>query len=562
MRLRAASRSPLRLELLEDRLPPGQVAPVAAALVAGTGVALTGLLDEFVPKHQAAAAPTIRANTPDVATPTKEHTGILSKQSSSVIGAASPAQSESRTVQSPAAIESSGTPAALDGVGLVDLSPSGTTSAVYFTGVTSNSTQSAAVASNGSSNAKSATTVPSAASSAKQTAPTTGPVAPPPTPIDGSSIVQFAPLTTTNRNSPTMSGGWNPALRSILVMDDGSRWFAAETGGDVSTNTSMVYYKFGLTGWRPVGSVNLPAGIQQNMATITNGKVIYSYGCTRNTVIETYFDTTHPGFNRSTSNAITAGGVAITPGREANYVGAAWHNNTRIVWWTTVGANGTGGTWSHCFNSGRGWNGPVTISLGGYTDVGYVRAQFDEKNRLRMIGEAYSGEFPAGGRYLVSATLVLGNACAWTPIFPQTARSPLDLWREDGSVGTQYLYRVTPTKVGYSFGPKGAPKPVLFNALEARFISDADHLALVLGYQKSVEIRIVPRSQASAWIDWKSIAPIKVSLPKNLQTAGVSAIWNVDSSRQPYEPSQMEFAICGGYPARDNLIYDSVLNSL
>jgi hypothetical protein len=582
VRSRAVTRCQLRLETLEDRLPPGQAAPLATAVVAGPGAVLAGVLDDFVPSSARAPQAAVRANLAAKIAPTVNHKPVSAAGTATDVTTVKRVNSEKSPDATNALIsasEKATTTAGLDGIGIVDLSAGKTTSPIYFTAASASPASGSSPASRGETVTRSSrpesgstpapaarTPAPAGVSTLATTTPPMGPAPQaagpsPSTPPVGSVLLpQFAPLTTQNRNSPSMTGGWNPALRSVMIMDDGSRWFAAETGGDVQVNSSMVYYKFGLTGWRPVGSVMLPAGIQQNMATITNGRVIYSYGCTRTSVIETYFDTTKPGFNRTTSNAITAGGVAITPGREANYVGAAWHDNTRVVWWTTVGANGSGGTWSHAFNSGRGWNGPVTVGLGGYSDVGYVRAQFDERNRLHMIGEAYSGAFPAGGRYLVTATLVLGNACQWVPIFPAVARSPLDLWREDGSVGTQFLYRVSPTKIGYSFGPKGAPKPVFFNALEARFISDADHLALVTATMKFVEVRIVPRSAASAWIDWNAVPALKVPLPKTLQSAGVSAIWNVDSSRQPHEPPHLEFAICGGYPARDNLIYEAVIN--
>ena len=41
-------------------------------------------------------------------------------------------------------------------------------------------------------------------------------------------------------------------------------------------------------------------------------------------------------WNLATGNAIATRGRVINPGPAANYIGAAWHNNTRIVWWTSV----------------------------------------------------------------------------------------------------------------------------------------------------------------------------------------------------------------------------------
>jgi hypothetical protein len=361
-------------------------------------------------------------------------------------------------------------------------------------------------------------------------------------------------VTAANRNSATMSGGWNPALRGILIMKDGSRWFAAETGANTMVNSAMIYYRLGPTGWKAVGSVALPPGIQQNMATITNGRFIYAYGVTPGAVIETWFDTTRPRWNLATGNAIAAGGVALPPGAQANYVGAAWRNNTRIVWWTSVGSDGSGGQWAYAYNSGRGWNGPVVSGLGGYTDVGYVRARFDDLGRMHMIGEGYVGQYPAGHRYLMTATAVLGRACRWIPVLPAVARSPLDLWRTDGGA-TQFLYRIGPNRVGYSFGANVHAVPTEFKAMQARFISNGDQLGLVLGFKHWIEVRLVPLSAAAGPIDWASVAPITLPLPAAFKSAGVSAIWTADDSRQPYGSDRLEFAVCGGYPARDNLIY-------
>jgi hypothetical protein len=337
-------------------------------------------------------------------------------------------------------------------------------------------------------------------------------------------------------------------------MNDGSRWFAAETGTDTLVNSAMIYYRLGPSGWKAVGSVALPAGIQQNMATVTNGRIIYSYGCTRDSVVETWFDTAHPGWNRSTGNAITAGGQAINPGPQANYVGAAWHNNTRIVWWTSVGPDGSGGQWSYAYNSGRGWNGPVTSGLGGYNEVAYVRAQFDDRGWMRMVGEGYLGQFPAGQHYMMTGSLVLGRAARWVPVLPAVARSPLDFWRTD-SGATQYLFRVAGKRIGYSFGATAHSPPTVFKAMDARFISNGDRLGLVLGFKNSIEVRLVPLSAADGPIDWAAVTPITIPLPAAFKSAGVSAIWTANDSQQPHGSDRLEFAVCGGYPVRDNLIY-------
>lgn len=361
-------------------------------------------------------------------------------------------------------------------------------------------------------------------------------------------------ITAQNRNAATMMGGWNPALRSIMVMDDGSRWFAAEQGTDVSVNSTMIYYRLGEDGWQAAGSVVLPAGIQQNMATVTDGRTIYSYGIARNSVVETWFNTSKPGWNLSTGNTLVAGGSVIRPGSGSNYVGAAWHDDTRIVWWTSVGNNGAGGRWSYSYNQGSGWKSPIVSGLGGFNDVGYVRAQFDGESQIRMVGESYRGRYPFGEKYLSAATLTLGKPASWAPVLQQTAYTPMDIWQE-GSGSSQYLYRARNDQIGYSFGTGPAARTISFAALDGRFIADKDRLGLVLGYGNFLEVRIVDRSEATGFIDWNAIEPVRIGFPESLGTAGLSAIWNVDHSKQPNESNQLEFAIAGAYPSHDHLVY-------
>lgn len=380
------------------------------------------------------------------------------------------------------------------------------------------------------------------------------PVAPAPAAADPGADSVFL-LTSQNRRAHTMTGGWNPALRSILVMNDGSKWFAAERGNSVRVDSTMLYYRLGPTGWKAVGSVMLPRGVQQNMATITDGRFIFAYGCARNKVIETWFDTTKPGWNLNTSNALWAGGSVINPGPESNYIGAAWQDKTRIVWWTTVGPGGSGGTWTYTYNHGRGWNGPVVSGLGGYNSLGYVRAQFVGPSRLRMIGQDYLGGFPSGHRLVATTTFRLGNACQWTPRLLGKASTPLDQWQPDSTDGTQVLYRTYNHKTGYSFVSGKTATTTIFSAVQARFIVTDRYFGLVLGYKSYVEARFVPRAAATGFVDWNAVPPTTLPLPVALKSRGLSAIWSVDASKQPNASNQFEFAVCGGHPTCDRLIF-------
>jgi hypothetical protein len=182
----------------------------------------------------------------------------------------------------------------------------------------------------------------------------------------------------------------------------------------------------------------------------------------------------------------------------------------------------------------------------------------DDQGRLRLLGEAHVGLYPAGRFDVMEATLTPGVPVRWTRVLPGIAHSAVDLWPGAGSTN-HYLYRtdLLMDTVGYSYGPAGGPQTVTFPALEGRFVQAGDQLALVLAYQHSIEVRLVPLSEAAAGpIDWINVAPITIPLPAALDPpGGVSAIWTSDEGRQPHPSDRLEFAICGGFPTRDNLIY-------
>jgi hypothetical protein len=89
-----------------------------------------------------------------------------------------------------------------------------------------------------------------------------------------------ATLTDANRQyDNVMDGGWGSHLRAPMRNQNGDLFFAVDQGPDVNHNTSINYFKKTTTGWQQIGSLTLPAGIQQNMAHIMAGnRYIYSYG--------------------------------------------------------------------------------------------------------------------------------------------------------------------------------------------------------------------------------------------------------------------------------------------
>lgn len=365
-------------------------------------------------------------------------------------------------------------------------------------------------------------------------------------------------LTDVNRNSPTMMGGWGPHLRSLLTTSTGDEWFAAETGADVLHNTTMAYYRKNNLGWKMVGTVALHDGIQQNMASLSDGRFIYSYGVNpkHHWVMECWFDTLNPGFGQSTCNAI-----ALNTPEGANYVGAAIRaDGTRVVWWTVSNAL-AGGRFFYTYNHGGGWNGPVESGLGGYNDVGYVHANFDARGHLRLLGELYLGVYPTGTYQAAIALMVLGQNVGWRIL--DGALSPTDLWHDQSS-GTTHVLAAEKGGVGYyaverTAWPDPGPRLHFFkNAYRMRFAAGGDRLWLVRDSAREDRIHLyeLEASSLAHPIEWAGTFSTSVERPAGSERHHLSAIWTVDPAKNRVpSSSRLRFAVCGSSPDLDHLIW-------
>ena len=380
-------------------------------------------------------------------------------------------------------------------------------------------------------------------------------------------------LTSQNRDAPTMMGGWNPQLRSIFDMVDGKKWFAAESGHDVYHNTSMNYYRLDDGSWNKVGSVWISPGVQQNMATISDGKYLYSYGVNEATgwVMECTFNIEKPKLNLNSCNAILPGGVAvIAPG--SNYVGAAMRSDkTRIVWWTRVGGNGAGGTFSYTYNTaGKGWNGPVRGGLGGYTSLGYIAARFDKDNNLRMTGEMFVGSYPSGSFRAGVTRIKLGNAAVWHTTLREAQR-PADLYYDaelDKTyvlAGTQARGPLAKANIGlYEMTADTWLKPVtavknIPNTLRMRFAQYKNETVVIRDNAALGTVEIITLKDILAGPNVLDNSVPRISVPRPaavLQDQVLTAIWTTNPSMQLTSSTpSFSFAVCGAYPATDHNVW-------
>ncbi len=186
-----------------------------------------------------------------------------------------------------------------------------------------------------------------------------------------------------------MGGGWGPHTRSILYGEDGSKWFVHEQklpGDSVLVNPGLEYDRLDpQSGWKKVNTqlvkINTQLGpvVQQNMAHITDGKTIFSYGVNYykdpHELIECTFDIV-----TSTPRGcapVTIGGNVLQFGW-SNYVGAAIVPEGKLLWYTSPferpDSNYGNGSFSYLFNDGTGWKYVKSSALGAYDQLNYVRS--------------------------------------------------------------------------------------------------------------------------------------------------------------------------------------------
>jgi hypothetical protein len=235
-------------------------------------------------------------------------------------------------------------------------------------------------------------------------------------------------ITTNNRvyhSGGQMIGSWAPHLRGIMRNFNHDLFFVSDRGPSVWSNTAIDYYKKTSSGsWSLIGSQAHLPGIQQNTASLMIGnRFIFSYGIDTSPtryIEECYFDTVNPAYK--TCNVIYISGAPFSAAPNSNYIGAAVDTDgvTRIVWWTTVGANGGGGQWHYIYNFGGGWNGPVTSNLSGYNDFAYVYGTL-KNSRFIGVGQLFLGTYPTGTYQASMANFRLGEPLGLHLLFPKTS---------------------------------------------------------------------------------------------------------------------------------------------
>lgn len=363
-----------------------------------------------------------------------------------------------------------------------------------------------------------------------------------------------------------MSGGWGPHLRDFLAMDDGSRFFVIDSGPSVEKNTALHYLKRGASGgWRETAVLGLAPGIQQNMAHVTDGKAIYSYGVdvVSSTVRECALDTT--GESPSGCRTLASGGVPLRTLPSSNYVGAAIaRGGTRIVWWTSVGGDGGAGSFTYTWTAGRDWARPVTSPLVTRNDVGYVSADVAAAGDVLAAGQGWEGKYPAGRPVALVARFRLGERVVWSESLVG-ASSVQDLWRDEGSGIAHVVATLAHGGAGYFAFPATqhatvhAPLETFGSAYRLRFTKRGDDTALYLVRDDRARRKLVIHRKPSPTLGtaaWKGAVVAEIDYPyAGTGSDGLSALWVERPSKQLLPASAQWLGVCGEYPRKDDFIW-------
>jgi len=364
-----------------------------------------------------------------------------------------------------------------------------------------------------------------------------------------------------------MFGGWGPHLGHLVRASASSGagtslWFVddscAQTGGagvvcDVLDNHTLGYFEKTASGWQARGSVTLPAGIQQNTATLAGatGGVLHTYGVdVKNHVLRECSFATATGPTGCSALPFT-----LLP--SSNYLGAAIApNGSRLVWWTTV-VDGGGGSFHYVVDYGGGWNGPRSGGVGGYNDASYANIAFggDAPSRFTLHGQLVSGLAPNWGFVGAVGTgdLTTTDAVVWSTPFGAAADpvvSTNDIWTDPASDDTHLVARTQAGAAAYYHRPKGggwSVKPFLLPATyRARFVLSLNRLVLVYGPNAGgLAWRIAAPSArpAGSPVDWAKLPEHVLALPGDF--GAVQAIYPESPAYQKAPASGIHVALVG-----------------
>lgn len=348
-------------------------------------------------------------------------------------------------------------------------------------------------------------------------------------------------ITTKHRYDPgKMFGGWGPHLGHLVraPASDGAGttlWWvddhcaqAGDTGPvcDVLVNHSLGYVERVGGTWLERDVVALPAGIQQNTATIVGDDgVVRTFG------IDSAARVLHECTYEPALGPTGCAPLPFTLDPSSNYVGAAVSpQGHRLVWWTSV-VDGGGGSFHYLIDYGGGYNGPRSGGVGGYNDASYVNIAFGgaSPNAFTMHAQLVGGLAPSWtfhgvvgyGDMGTTDAVVFANALS--PPAGDEVVSTNDVWTDPATGDTHLVARADSGAAIYYHRPAGGswsgPVFSLPATYRARLFAEAGDLVLVYGPNAgglAHRVATVADRTVGIPIDWASLAETTIDLPDGL----------------------------------------------
>lgn len=371
-----------------------------------------------------------------------------------------------------------------------------------------------------------------------------------------------------------MFGGWGPHLGHLVRAEGGGtgepelHWvddLCTQGTGDCDVNVNRRVGIFRRDGdvWTSIGTIPLPAGVQQNTGTIASAGLIRTYGVdtAARLLVECVFDP-------ATATSRGCGNLMFPLGSDANYVGAALSPaGAKVVWWTNV-VDGGGGSFSYVVEYTMGWNGPRAGVLPGYNDCAYAHAAFrTDGPGMTFFGQAVTGRAPAWAfsTLVGESRLDMGLPVTWAnalaPPAGDSVASTNDLWIDPTTQDTHLIARTTSGAAAYYFRPRGgdfgAATIVDPSALRARWVVTADVIALVYGPNGGgLRMRTLPRSGVVAGgpLAIEDARAHEIPVPDDL--GPVVGIYPEASVYQSVEVPEIAFVVVGNTRQNEALFFE------
>ncbi len=338
-----------------------------------------------------------------------------------------------------------------------------------------------------------------------------------------------------------MGGHWGHHLGHMVRTRTTGLWYVDDTGTNVNYNPALNYHHFKGNYWLKEYTINNPATIQQNTASIAVGDTIFTYGLNINGgyIEEAVFNTKELTgyYNRQIFHT----------GYSTNYIGAAVSpNGTKIVWWTRVVDNNGPAPWLYVYKDASGWNGPIESYVPG-NDFSYVFATFLDDTTMYVAGEIPGGSAPNWTYKMGACKVVLGQPIEDLQVFSGNYTSH-SIWVNKANADLHLFGHSFSGNVSYYWKPESGSWSdetyvPIGGVSRFRLIEDKNGLLYAVYNQSGFKTLIIDSKSIDSMIDFNQYEIIDLGLIDGYNAS--NSIWAEAPEYQTTPVSGLNFAYHG-----------------